>query len=450
MTGHVETAGKIDEAFHTALVLTGTVQAAEAAVLDGISALRPDTSCGDDLLLETAKCSIARDLAFPRPIERAAAIPRELRRLFYLDPIYRYSFALRILLGLTPGSCGAILNLSVREFDAVLQTALQMLVIVESPGDATADAHLRRLDGEYRRSQIAPASVQDDQGNLIRRYTTATDIDDRKKTDDLRLEERVNERTRIARELHDTLLQSFQGLLLKFSALKYVIRDRPVEAEEEVERMAEEARRAIIEGRDAVMGLRSFTGIGTDLARAITTFGEGFAGATGSPQFGVRVEGQSRDLPPLVLDEVYRIASEAVRNAFRHAGARRIEVEIHFDNREFHVRVRDDGKGIDPKVLDAGGRAGHHGMPGMHERAKLAGGELTVRSELDSGAEIDLTIPAALAYVEASVANQTRASDKEPNHEIARQLWPDAGAGRTAAVRGSGALEVLQGGRIQL
>jgi signal transduction histidine kinase len=85
-------------------------------------------------------------------------------------------------------------------------------------------------------------------------------------------------------------------------------------------------------------------------------------------------------------------------------------VEIRYDDREFGLCVRDDGKGIDPKVLGAGARAGHHGMPGMHERAKLAGGKLTVSSEPGSGAEIELTIPADLAYVGASPPAQTRHS----------------------------------------
>jgi signal transduction histidine kinase len=137
--------------------------------------------------------------------------------------------------------------------------------------------------------------------------------------------------------------------------------------------------------------------------------GEGLASDAGSPEFHVRAEGKPRDLPPLVRDEVYRIASEALRNAFRHSGASLIEVDIQYDKREVRLRVRDDGKGIDPKVLDAGARAGHHGMPGMHERARLAGGKLTVWSELSSGTEIELTIPTALAY-KASAEVQTRRS----------------------------------------
>jgi signal transduction histidine kinase len=115
------------------------------------------------------------------------------------------------------------------------------------------------------------------------------------------------------------------------------------------------------------------------------------------------VEGITRDLAPLVRDEVYRIGCEAVRNAFRHARAKRIEVEIRYDPRQLRLRVRDNGKGMDPKVMSEGGRAGHHGLPGMRERAELVGGKLAIWSELDSGTEAELTIPAAIAYTESPI-----------------------------------------------
>jgi signal transduction histidine kinase/ligand-binding sensor domain-containing protein len=220
----------------------------------------------------------------------------------------------------------------------------------------------------------------------------------------IRLEARVGERTRIARDLHDTLLQSFQGVLLKFSALQYLIQDRPTEAEETLERLVEQAGQAITEGRDAVQGLRSSTVVANDLARAIGTFGEGLAADhTGAncPEFRVRVAGNSKNLPPLVRDEIYQIGCETLRNAFRHAQATRIEVELRYDPREFRLCVRDNGKGIDPAVLSAGGRAGHHGLPGIHERAGLAGGKLSVWSRLDSGTEIELTIPGSIAYTKS-------------------------------------------------
>jgi signal transduction histidine kinase len=227
----------------------------------------------------------------------------------------------------------------------------------------------------------------------------------------IRMEERINERTRIARDLHDTLLQSFQAVLLKLHAVTYLLHDRP-EVRSRLEGVIEEARGAVTEGRDAVQGLRSSTVVTNDLAQAISAFGnELAAGQTGqNAHFEVQVEGASRDLAPLVRDEVYRIAGEAIRNAFRHASAKRIEVEIRYDQRQLRVRVRDDGRGIDQEVLKDGGREGHHGMPGMHERAKLVGGKLTVWSELDAGTEVELTIPGSLAYGKPRVQEESVAS----------------------------------------
>ena len=115
------------------------------------------------------------------------------------------------------------------------------------------------------------------------------------------------------------------------------------------------------------------------------------------------MEGKSRDLAPLVRDDVHRIACEAVRNAFRHAQASRIEVEIHYERRQFRLRVVDNGKGIDQLVQGEGGRPGHFGLPGMQERAKLVGGKLAVLSRRESGTEVELTIPAALAYTKSAV-----------------------------------------------
>jgi len=221
------------------------------------------------------------------------------------------------------------------------------------------------------------------------------------------LEARVSERTRIARELHDTLLQSFQGVLLKFHVVTYMLTDRP-EAQKSLENVIGQARQAITEGRDAVQGLRSSTVITNDLARSLSMVGGELAAAHSDgncPEFVVNVEGASRDLVPLLRDEVYRITGEALRNAFQHAQARRIEVEIRYEQRQFRLRVRDDGKGIDPKVLGEGGRVGHYGLPGMHERAKLVGAKLAVWSELDSGTETELTIPGSIAYAKSHAAH---------------------------------------------
>ena len=217
----------------------------------------------------------------------------------------------------------------------------------------------------------------------------------------IRLEERVDERTRVARELHDTLLQSFHGLLLRFQTASELFPKRPAEAKQTLDSAIEQAAQAITEGRDAVQGLRSSTTVTNDLACAITILGTELAGSESNPnaaEFHVEVEGTPQDLHPILRDEVYRIAGEALRNAFRHADARRIEAEIRYDEREFRLRVRDDGKGIDSKLLNENERPGHYGMRGMRERAKLLGGKLTVWSEVETGTEVELSIPAANAY----------------------------------------------------
>ena len=217
----------------------------------------------------------------------------------------------------------------------------------------------------------------------------------------MRLEERVNERTRIARDLHDTLLQSFQALLPRLQAAIYKLPANPVDARKTLEETVDMAAEAITEGRDAVQGLRMSTVEKNDLAVAIRTVGEELASAEtnqSSPNFKVVVEGTSRNLHPILRDEVYRLAAEGLRNAFRHAAAQNVEVEIRYDEKYFRLRVRDDGKGIGPEVLRGDGREGHYGLHGMKERAKLVGGKLTIWSEVDGGTEIELIISASRAY----------------------------------------------------
>jgi signal transduction histidine kinase len=107
-------------------------------------------------------------------------------------------------------------------------------------------------------------------------------------------------------------------------------------------------------------------------------------------------------LHPILRDEVYRITAEALRNAFRHARARQIEVEIGYGEKNFTLHIRDDGTGIDREVLSGDGPKGHFGLYGMRERAELVGGKLTVWSEVESGTEVELSIPASKAYTKFS------------------------------------------------
>ena len=164
-------------------------------------------------------------------------------------------------------------------------------------------------------------------------------------------------------------------------------------------RAIQQAAKAITEGRDAVQGLRASTVERNDLARgdqdARGRTRDGYDRATSLPHFSVDIEGEPRDLQPIVRDEIYKIAAEALRNSFRHAQAGRVEVESVTTAEGFRLRVRDDGKGIDQTVLASQGVEGHYGLRGMPERAALIGGKLTVWSEVGAGTEVELRIPAS-------------------------------------------------------
>ena len=210
----------------------------------------------------------------------------------------------------------------------------------------------------------------------------------------MRLDERVSERTRVARDLHDTLLQSFQGLMLRFQVVDELLPEG--KAKKELEKALERADQAMAEGRSAVFDLRSSATVTNELPHAVKALGEELA-TQDSAAFHLVLEGESRDLHPIVRDEIYRIAREALRNAFSHAGANHIETEVTYGARAFRLRVRDDGRGIPAEILEEG-RPGHYGLPGMRERAKQIGGKLEIWSGDRTGTEIELNIPGSVAY----------------------------------------------------
>jgi signal transduction histidine kinase/ligand-binding sensor domain-containing protein len=210
----------------------------------------------------------------------------------------------------------------------------------------------------------------------------------------LRLEERLNERYRLARDLHDTLLQSFQGLMLRFQVVDDLLPEG--KAKDQLEQALERADQAIVEGRSALHDLRVPAKITGDLPEAVRAlFGE--LAPQDSAEFRFILEGETRELHPIVRDELYRIIREALRNAFRHARARRIETELNYGRRAFRLRIRDDGNGIPPEILEHG-RPEHYGLSGMRERARQIGAKFTIWSGVGTGTEIELKVASAIAY----------------------------------------------------
>jgi signal transduction histidine kinase/ligand-binding sensor domain-containing protein len=210
-----------------------------------------------------------------------------------------------------------------------------------------------------------------------------------------RMEERLEERERIARDLHDTLLQSVQGLILKFHAVaKQIPSDEP--AHDALEKTLDDADEVLAEGRDRLRNLRAnsipFGGLPAAFERVAKETPQG-ADAT----FKTVVEGRVRELHPMVREECYWIGREAVVNALTHSHGRKVEVEITYDPRQFRLRVRDDGRGIDPEILESG-RSDHWGLQGMRERAQKIGGQLKLWSRPETGTEVELIIPRASAY----------------------------------------------------
>lgn len=208
------------------------------------------------------------------------------------------------------------------------------------------------------------------------------------------LRERIAERERIARELHDTLLQGVQGLILTFqSAASQVPADLP--ARNQLERALDRAEAVVVEARDRVRSLR--VTVGGDLVTTLRDVADAMR-SENSAEIVTTAVGRPIELHPLVADEVERIVVEALFNAHRHAGASRIEVTVTFENRRLRINVRDNGVGIDPAVLEVGGRDGHFGLAGMRERARKIRASLAIRDALEGGTDVELVVSGAVAY----------------------------------------------------
>jgi signal transduction histidine kinase len=236
-----------------------------------------------------------------------------------------------------------------------------------------------------------------------------------------RVEGRLDERQRVARELHDTLLQTYQASLVQIQVARNLFFRSPEQAAQNLDRAIKMAADAIAEGRDAIQELRCQAADRGDMEKLLTETGQELACSQELGEHPVRfrvvVEGQRQQLEPLVQVEIYQIARELLRNAFRHAQASQVEAEIRYQRRLFCVHVRDDGKGIDSEVVTAGGRDGHWGLKGICERAKRIGARLDFWSERGAGTEVRLTLPALIAYA---------AGEKGRRFQLTHKKWAQA------------------------
>jgi signal transduction histidine kinase len=209
----------------------------------------------------------------------------------------------------------------------------------------------------------------------------------------LRLEERRSERARIARELHDTLFQGFLGASL---VLHGAVEEMPADApcKPSLGRALHLMRRVIDEGRHALQGLRSPEMAFTSLEQALANVRDEFT--SGGTQFRILVMGQPKALKPAIQEQIYLIVREALLNAQRHSEAASIEAEVEYQRRRLRVVVRDNGRGMDPRMLHLKTDS-HSGLLGMHERAKCIGAQLRIWSKRGAGTEVEISVPADIA-----------------------------------------------------
>jgi PAS domain S-box-containing protein len=258
------------------------------------------------------------------------------------------------------------------------------------------EAKLRGKDGVYRWFLFHYKPFVE-HGAVKRWYMIATGIESRKQEEERVRKEnlRLEERTQIGQELHDTLLQSFVSASLQ---LTLALSSLPSESQVKprLDRVLELMRSGIEEGRSAIQGLRSSDSRTVDLAAALSSVQKEFVNQH-DIDFRVDVSGPQRPVAPLIQQEIYRIGREALVNAFRHSGARQIGLELEYRDSDLRVRVRDDGCGIDNQVLQSG-RKGHWGLVGMRERAARIGAVLDISSSAAEGTKVQLSVPNGIAF----------------------------------------------------
>ena len=270
------------------------------------------------------------------------------------------------------------------------------------------EARLRRADGSYRWFLHRAVPLRDSRGTIVRWYGTSFDIEERRRAqDELREAERalrrarerairarftaaLDERTRLAREIHDTLLQGFTGIALKLVAATSRL-PGPPETVAALRDVIDLAQKTLVDARRAVWDLRSPSGAGADFTATLRTAAEDCARGTGLT-LEYQVDGEPRPLRPEVEGACVRVVQEAITNVVKHAAASTVRVHAAFGERRLRLSVKDDGRGFDTAShLPTFG--GHWGLLGMRERASQIRGKLRVRSTPGEGTEVVLAVP---------------------------------------------------------
>lgn len=217
-----------------------------------------------------------------------------------------------------------------------------------------------------------------------------------------RHEARLAERDRIARDLHDTLLQSTEGLILKvYTAAQQMPAGDPTRAF--LTRSIDQAEQLALEGRKKLLGLRQHSPTRLELSQALAAIGLELSADT-TTTFSAVKRGRVRRLEAATWDEVFSIAREAINNAFKHAAAEHIEAVVNYGSSTLTVEVRDDGRGLPQEVAVIPGRPGHFGLRVMRERAEQLRAQFLLNTGADLGTTVTLAVPASVAYLRGSDA----------------------------------------------
>ena len=234
------------------------------------------------------------------------------------------------------------------------------------------------------------AFIRDDLAEVVKKPSRRADREQFNREIGVRLDERRQERERVARELHDSLLQGLLGVSLQLqAAVGQAPANSPGRAA--LDHTMVRMQHVIEEARRILLGLRSSAMESMSLEQALSRLRDEFAPG-GGVRFRVSVTGQPKSLRPAIKEQIYLIGREALINALRHSEATSIEVEVEYRPRWLRILVRDNGRGIDPEIVRSG-RHAHWGLVGMRERAAGIGAELRIRSRPGAGTEVEVWIP---------------------------------------------------------